>query len=448
MSRAMLEEPVSAREHEAPRDVSRQRLRVLVSAYAVSPIRGSEPGIGWNITHRLAKHHDITVLTCSGTFDPHRQEIEQYLRTHGEIPGLRFHFVEPPALTRLLDRKSSSALRALTYVGYASWQRAAFREARQLHQRQPFDVVHQLNICTYREPSYLWKLPAPFVWGPIAGASNMPWRHFRLLSGRDRVAYGLRNVANGFQKLMLRPRRAARKAAHIFVVGEDNRHLIEDRFGAACEMMFEVGTAAREHAEVKQYDPAREPLRLIWAGLHVGRKAIPIAIQAIARLPRARRLSMTLLGTGPEKPKWQALAERLGVADRFEWIAELPHAQALARMSKAHVFVFPSLQEASATVLMEALSLGLPVVCHDACGMGLAAREDCGIKVPMRSAEESIEGFTEALRRFLECPGEVARLSRGALRRAEELSWDRKAERIAEVYDTVHRAFHDGAVKR
>jgi glycosyltransferase involved in cell wall biosynthesis len=119
------------------------------------------------------------------------------------------------------------------------------------------------------------------------------------------------------------------------------------------------------------------------------------------------------------------------------WAGELPHDQALVEMSKAHVFTFPSLQEASSTVTLEALSLGLPVICHDACGMGFIVNGDCGFKVPMISPDMSVGGFVQALRKLHESPAELTRLSRGALHRSEELSWDYAARMIAEGYDRV-----------
>src|SRR6185503_8055590 len=84
----------------------RRRRRLLVSAIAVSPIRGSEPGIGWNIGTRLSKYHDVTLMCITRTHDdPHREEIETYLKQHGPIPGLEMLFIEPTWLYRLVDRK-------------------------------------------------------------------------------------------------------------------------------------------------------------------------------------------------------------------------------------------------------------------------------------------------------------------------------------------------------
>ena len=53
------------------------RLRVLLSAYACEPGKGSEPGVGWNWVKQLARHEDVWVLTRSNN----RGAIEQALRS-------------------------------------------------------------------------------------------------------------------------------------------------------------------------------------------------------------------------------------------------------------------------------------------------------------------------------------------------------------------------------
>ena len=88
-------------------------------------------------------------------------------------------------------------------------------------------------------------------------------------------------------------------------------------------------------------------------------------------------------------------------------------------------------------MVMESLALGLPVICHDACGMGVAVTEMCGIKVPMRGPRISEAGFAAAIRSLLASPQRVAAPSAGALARAQELTWDRKWREIAAAYDSV-----------
>jgi hypothetical protein len=52
------------------------RLKVLISAYACSPYKGSEPGVGWGFVAALAEHHDLWVIVEEEKF---RTDIERYL---------------------------------------------------------------------------------------------------------------------------------------------------------------------------------------------------------------------------------------------------------------------------------------------------------------------------------------------------------------------------------
>jgi glycosyltransferase involved in cell wall biosynthesis len=412
---------------------------VVLSAFAFSPARGSEPGIGWNIASRLAAFHDLTVLSCPALGgEDHRQEVEDYLRQHGPIAGLEVRYIHPPLLSRLFQKPLISFATPFYFIGYASWQRAALAEARRLHSAQPFDLAHQLTITGFREPSYLWKLGIPFVWGPVAGASNVPWKYFKLFSFRDRIFYGLKNTMNSVHKrLKFRARRAAKTAKQIFVTTSEDRALIKS-WGRESQLMLDTG-APELQGQVREYD-AQRPLKLVWSGLHAGRKALPLLLIALAQLKRETadlRLTLKILSHGRQSGAWKALAGRLNIDDLIVWTGQLPRDAALEEMRDADAFVFTSVQEGTSSVVMEALALGLPVICHDACGMGIAVDETCGIKVPMISPDQSERGFAAAIKSLLADPQRVRALSAGALARASELSWARKAGEIASVYDVV-----------
>jgi glycosyltransferase involved in cell wall biosynthesis len=421
------------------------RLRVVVSTYGMSPVRGSEAATGWQHVSRLAKYHDITALCMPGVHGEIRREIETWVAQHGPVPGLSFHYVEPTFLARQLERSSTSVLRAIFTIGNASWQRAACREARALHAQRPFDLAHHLTISGYREPGYLWKLPVPFIWGPITGAADVPWRYLPIMGLRDQVAYSLRNVANSVQRrFSVRCRRAARAAKQIWAVGPENQYMVERIWGRTCEHLFEVGTVPRPDARVKEFDP-RQTLRLVVAGYHVGRKALSIVLRALARLGDTVPYEMLVMGHGPAKDGWMALSHELGLDARVKWTENLPHAEALGHMQRGHALLLSSVKEGLPNVVAEALSLGLPVVCHNLCGMAQFVTDECGIRVEAVSPQQSVDGFAEAIRRLATTPGLVARLSAGALRRAQEMTWERNAQIIAAAYTRVasqHAAAH------
>src|SRR4051812_38674221 len=124
----------------APLDAFPRR-RILIGAYAVSPVRGSEPGMGWHLCRSLAAYHDLTVLCSPGTPGPERNafrdEIESHVRRHGPVPGLTFRFVDHPFWSYLCQREQGLRRRTVYYSGYAAWQRAAYRAALGFHRREP-----------------------------------------------------------------------------------------------------------------------------------------------------------------------------------------------------------------------------------------------------------------------------------------------------------------------
>jgi glycosyltransferase involved in cell wall biosynthesis len=406
-----------------------RRLRVLLSSFAIAPNHGSEKGVGWNVATRLAKHHDVTVL-C-GDLDGSRsteKELESYFRVHGRISGLEICYVPPSDSARAFHwMHAQPGMWFLYYTAYENWQRTAYARAMELHSHEPFDLIHQLTFATYREPGYLWRLPVPFFWGPVAGASSPPLRMLNV--GGTRLL--LRHFGNAVQRrFSRRAASAARKASVTWVVTEDDRCLIE-RWGGRAEWQCEVGTshiAAEPRARRED-----NLLRLIWSGIHVARKGLPLALETIARLPKGLRCHLDILGTGPMTMKCQALSRRLGLEPLVTWHGQLAQRDALAVMSKAHAFFHTSVSEGTSTVVLEALALGMPVVCHDACGMKTAVTDQCGIKIPLKNRETSIRGFCEAIERLDE-PRLYNKLANAALERAKALTWDSKAASISEAY--------------
>jgi glycosyltransferase involved in cell wall biosynthesis len=175
-------------------------------------------------------------------------------------------------------------------------------------------------------------------------------------------------------------------------------------------------------------------------GLHIGRKALPIALRSLAEL-KARGLGdkvhLTILGTGPETRAWQVLCEQLQVEDMTTWHGQVPFQDVRAELERQDALLITSLQEGTSNVLMEALAAGLPVICHSIGGMSFAIDESCGFKIPLTDRRASILQFADAISRLVTSPVLLNRLSEGALRRAKALSWDEHVREIAGAYDAI-----------
>jgi glycosyltransferase involved in cell wall biosynthesis len=82
--------------------------------------------------------------------------------------------------------------------------------------------------------------------------------------------------------------------------------------------------------------------------------------RAIEHVARTRDVdTLVVVGDGPERPRLEALARRLGVDARF--LGTTPRETALAWMRAAHVLLFASELEGESTVLREAEAMGTPV---------------------------------------------------------------------------------------
>lgn len=423
-------------------------MNILISAFGFSPYRGSEAAVGWNIAKELAKKYDVTVLT--GAVRAGANDWKRYEQENGGVVGLTVEYVEPCSIIRFLERLHYiPGCWGFYYLAYNLWQRQAFRRVKLLCEKKRFDIVHQLNMIGYREPGYLWKLGRPFIWGPVGGAPNESIAYRSLFSWSGCIKVFLRTICNEVQKrICWRARIAAKRARRIWAVTDADYQMIHDIWGVNCEKMVETGTVVRAEGFVRDWDGS-EPFRIVWSGIHTSRKALPILIFALNKIAcedlgigrdgsdMPRRIKVDVLGEGPETRDWRRLSERLGVASCFKWHGRLPHDQALSVMNHGHVFAFPSLKEGTPHVVLEALSLGLPVICHDACGMGTVVDGSCGVKIPLRTPDESITGFSSAISEMLSGRINIASLSKGALVRANELTWAEKAKKISEAYEEV-----------
>lgn len=370
-----------------------RRPRLLIMAYACSPMRGSESAVGWNRAIQAAKHFDTWVICEEHEFEP---DISRYLQDNGDVPGLNFVFIPMPRWQWSLGQVHG----AVWYTMLNLWHRRAYAVARRLHEEIGFDLVHQLTFCGYREPGYLWKLDVPFVWGPVGGTQNYPWRFITRagLSGAAREAG--RNILNLCQlRFGRRINLAARKAAAVVAATSTVQRDFTRFLGVTPSVISDVGISRIMDFSRPLRSP-QEPLRILWSGIMQLRKALPLLIDALAQMPRDLPYCLRVLGEGEYLNAWQRLARLRGIDQRIEWLGWLPHEQALEQYAWADVFAFTSLRDTTGTVIAEALAAGLPVVCLDHQGAHDAVTEDCGIKIPVAMPGEVIRGLREAFVRL------------------------------------------------
>src|SRR5690606_30260287 len=101
---------------------------------------------------------------------------------------------------------------------------------------------------------------------------------------------------------------------------------------------------------------------ILSVGRAVPKKGYPVLLAALARLPATLAWRFVHVGGGPELGRLAADAERLGIADRVQWLGPAPQDEVLEHYRRASLFVLASVITADGArdglpnVLMEAQS--------------------------------------------------------------------------------------------
>lgn len=406
----------------------KERLKVLISAYACSPYRGSEPGVGWGFVTALAKRHELWVLVEEEKF---RGDIERYLAENPQFAeSVHFHY---------LRKRRNRWLRRIWppsyYWYYRRWHEEALEVAKQLHREIGFDLAHQLTMVGFREPGYLWQLGVPFVWGPVGGMGLFPWRFMQAVGAYGALYYLGYNLFNAWQmQFSLRPRLAARAAGSgLIAATPENREGAHRFWGCSSTVMTEVGLPHEPSRSITVRKNG-EALRLVWTGLHIPGKALNLALEALSRLPPEVAWQLDILGIGPQTVPWKKLAARLGVTDRCHFHGWIERDQALELMQNSHAMLITSLRDLTSTVTVEALASGVPIVCLDHCGFSAVVDDSCGIKVPLTSIVKTTADLAQAIEALAYDESLRKKLAKGALVRAQAFTWAEKARIVDQIY--------------
>jgi glycosyltransferase involved in cell wall biosynthesis len=139
-------------------------------------------------------------------------------------------------------------------------------------------------------------------------------------------------------------------------------------------------------------------------------------------------------GTGPQKAEWEALASRLGVAQRTQFLGMLPRQEMPKLFQQADAFLFTSLRDAFGSVVLEAAGYGLPILTLDHQGVGQFVPAAAAIKVPVTSPTDTVSALANGIRILAGSPELRRKMSAAAYAFAETQQWPRRAEQMESLY--------------
>ncbi len=148
-------------------------------------------------------------------------------------------------------------------------------------------------------------------------------------------------------------------ANRIITVSEYDRALAIRYRVAPPEKLVTVHNGMPDIAPWLRADPSAAPVRFVMVARFEPQKDHVTLLHALAGL-RADPWELTLIGDGPLRPRAEALAQRLGIADRVRFLGA--RRDVAKQMAGHQVFLLITNWEGFPRSILEAMRAGLPVV--------------------------------------------------------------------------------------
>ncbi len=398
------------------------RLKVLVSAYACEPGKGSEPEVGWRWVLNLSNFHDLTVITRANNAG----RIQSGLLNHTG-PQPEFFFYDLPGW--LLWLKCHGLPVAIYYL---LWQLAVrWRFRRELGK---FDLIHHLTFNSFRQPGFWWFCPRPVVLGPLGGGQICPWPFLkRFRSGLPKELFRTLTVVTASLYLHLWFSFAA--ARLILVANHDTAARLPKRWRVKVRYLLETGINPSETTRGgKSFSgPGR---RLIWTGRLEKIKGLDLLLHAFAQA-RAQNsaLTLTVIGGGSEGEEMKRLARRLNLNSSVTWMGQIAKDRIEDILEQHDIFLFTSLRDTSGNVLLEAMAVGLPCIILRHQGAAEMATDATAVRIIPTTFEATATAIAQAILQLVDDAPHRSRMSQSARQRVlEHYTWPQKALAMDRLY--------------
>ena len=132
--------------------------------------------------------------------------------------------------------------------------------------------------------------------------------------------------------------------------------------------LFREQNVSEEKPEVFK----KNQYNLLFVGNLLIAKGVDILLEAFALIAKEKSsIAMVFVGDGEEKERLIARSKELGISDKVDFLGRVEYNSIPTLMNYADILVLPSIEEGVGRVLLEAMSMHLPIVASNVGGIPL-----------------------------------------------------------------------------
>ena len=291
-------------------------------------------------------------------------------------------------------------------------------------------VVHQPIPVSPRAPSLLYGLGAPVVIGPMNGGMDYPAAFRASESFVVRTAIAAGRAVSGIVNTLLPGKR---DAALLLVANARTLAALPIKPRGPVVELVENGVDLARWPLAAETFP--DTARFLFIGRLVDWKALDLVLHALQQVPAA---TLDVVGDGAMRDAWQQLATALGIAQRVRFLGWQTQAECAALLATATALVLPSLFECGGAVVLEAMSVGRPVIATRWGGPADYLDATCGILVDPTSRDALIAGFAQAMQRLAASSQTCRDMGRRGREKVEAIyDWEKKVDVVLGLYEAA-----------
>lgn len=328
-------------------------MRILLSAYACEPNKGSEPGVGWNWAVELARHHEVWVLTRENN----RTTIEDYFVACPQYVNSNLHFVYVNVSKELTFwKKGNRGIR----LYYLLWQKKAYKYACKLSEKVKFDFVQHVTFVSYTQPCYMYKLGIPFIWGPISGGENIPTNVRIQKTIKENLAETIRIISQHLALITPSVRKNLKHAKVIFAATEETKMRIPQRYWPKTIVFPAI--SLEKPTQISCSYKKKDKIKIVMAGRLIYWKAFDLGIRAFLKIAdRNPNAELHILGEGNKKKELLDLCKKY-LNKQIFFVKPVQHDEIYNFYARFDLFLNTTLRDSGCMTMMEAMSVGLPCI--------------------------------------------------------------------------------------
>ena len=350
------------------------------------------------------------------------------------------YYVEDTTFHKLLSRLASylpdriAAFSTSVIIDIAT-QISQRRKARELVKEKNISLIHIPIRVSPKYPDIMSDMGANVIYGPLNGGMDYPDAFKNQLNWLTQIYIKFGRLLSNYLTFLTIGKR---NATAIFVANERTRFALPRTKCKNIHTLPENGVDLCLFQNDKKIKNDNNSYTFCYMGRLVDWKRVDILIHSIDKLKKdGIDARLIILGDGNLKDDLKALTDSLNLNKNIEFKGFLKQAECAEYLSSSDCLLLSSINECGGAVVLEAMSMGTPVIASDWGGPADYLDESCGILISTQNGESGlISGFTEAMRSLVKNPEFGEELGRNGRKKVYELyDWNKKCEIMASYYE-------------